>query len=68
MRFNDDNYRKAFPREDKPVKQESAPAGSVIEEAEKQEVKKTIKESEPDSVIDDAAEPEQEGSEDDGNE
>lgn len=68
MRFNGDNYLKAFPREDKPAAPATPAAGSVIEEAEKQEVKKTIKESEPGSVVDDAADPEQEGSEDDGNE
>ena len=68
MRFSDDNYRKAFPREDKPATPAAPAAGSVIEEAEKQEPKKTIKESEPASVIEDAAEPEQEGSEGDGDE
>lgn len=68
MRFSDDNYRKAFPREDKPATSATPAAGSVIEEAEKQEVKKTINESDPGSVVDDAADPEQEGSEDDGNE
>ena len=68
MRFSDEKYRKAFPREDKPATPATPATGNVIEEAEKQEPKKMIKESEPGSVVDDAPEPDQEEGEGDGNE
>ena len=63
MRLTEANYLKAFPREDKPKAPTAVPAGNVIEEAEKQEPeKKTIKESEPDNVIDEVSDdPDQEG-------
>lgn len=69
MRFSDANYLKAFPREDKPKPSNVIVADSVIEEAEKQEPRKSVKESGLDSVIDEIQdEPDQEGDAVDGNE
>ena len=59
MRFSEENYLKAFPREEKPVKvvvAEDKP-GNVIEEAEQIEQPETKK---PDPVEDQAGDPEPE--------
>ena len=66
MRFSDENYRKAFPREDKPAKPVEQQPGSVIEEAEKQTKEP---EGQPGSVIDheeDPAEPEGDAKQEEG--
>lgn len=65
MRFTNENYLKAFPRENKPARQ-AIQQGNVIEEAEAGKI--TVKEDQgPGDVLEGAPDPDPEEGADNGN-